>query len=245
MVQTILPRGLREWFLRKRFGTCHPPVGWVRFGSLRRVKPISDIWGNDRGRPIDRYYIESFLNTHAADVRGRVLEVEDNAYTMRFGENRVTKSDILHATSDNPRATIIGDLANADNIPSETFDCIILTQVMQYIFDARSAVKHLHRILKPGGVVLATLPCIEKISLYDDAKWGDYWRFTVRSGEALFAEAFGPANVKSRGYGNVLVAASSLMGLSQEELRIEELDALDPKYPLTISVRAVKRDVGQ
>ena len=46
---------------------------------------LSRDFGFDRGTPIDRYYIESFLSTHASDIRGHVLEVADNTYTRRFG----------------------------------------------------------------------------------------------------------------------------------------------------------------
>ena len=42
-------------------GASPPPVGEVRFGSLRMVTPISTNWGLDRGLPIDRYYIERAL----------------------------------------------------------------------------------------------------------------------------------------------------------------------------------------
>ena len=35
--------------------------------------------GRDRGTPIDRHYIERFLDEHRADIRGRVLEVRDAA----------------------------------------------------------------------------------------------------------------------------------------------------------------------
>jgi hypothetical protein len=60
--------------------TCCPPVGLVRFGSLRRVKPISRVWGMERGQPIDRYYIEPFLEQKACDVQGCVLEIGNNTY---------------------------------------------------------------------------------------------------------------------------------------------------------------------
>ena len=43
-----------------------PPVGKVDFGSLRRLNPVSTMFGYDRGRPIDRYYIEEdFLARHS------------------------------------------------------------------------------------------------------------------------------------------------------------------------------------
>ena len=33
-----------------------PAVGAVRFGVLRRVQPLGQCYGFDRGQPIDRYY---------------------------------------------------------------------------------------------------------------------------------------------------------------------------------------------
>ena len=39
---------------------------------VRRVMPISKKHGFDRGTPIDRYYTESFLEAHQADIQGRV-----------------------------------------------------------------------------------------------------------------------------------------------------------------------------
>ena len=80
-----------------------PPVGKVDFGSLRRLNPISTMFGYDRGRPIDRYYIENFLAYHADDIRGRVLEIGDDSYTRQFGGGRVEVSDVLHVTEGNPQ----------------------------------------------------------------------------------------------------------------------------------------------
>ncbi len=61
----------------------------IRFGSLHRLKPVSRLFGFDRGQPIDRYYIEHFLQSHVNDIRGRVLEVGDRDYMCKFGGNRV------------------------------------------------------------------------------------------------------------------------------------------------------------
>jgi hypothetical protein len=107
----------------------------VRFGDLRRQIPVSRDFGFDRGLPIDRYYIESFLEKYAADIRGRVLEIGANTFTTRFGRDHVTQSDVLHVNNNNPVATIVGDLASADHIPSDLFDCVILTQTLQLIYD--------------------------------------------------------------------------------------------------------------
>src|SRR5262249_10152895 len=126
----------------------------VRFGTLRRLTPASRHFGFDRGLPIDRYYIESFLSEHTEAVRGRVLEIGDDAYSRRFGGARITEQDILHVVPGHPGATIVADLSDAPEIPSDCFDCIILTQTMHYIFDLRATAQTLHRILAPRGTVL-------------------------------------------------------------------------------------------
>ncbi|MDT7947006.1 MAG: methyltransferase domain-containing protein [Thermoflexus sp.] len=169
-----------------------------------------------------------------------MLEIGDDTYTRRFGGDRVARSDVLHVQEGNPKATIVADLTCADSIPSDTFDCIIFTQTLHVIYDVRAAIRHLHRILKPGGVLLATFPGISQINRYDMDRWGDYWRFTTLSARRLFEEVFPPGNVTVRAYGNVLAAVAFLHGLSAEELRREELDYHDPDYELIITVRAVK-----
>lgn len=215
-------------------------IVFMSFGSLRRLEPVSRIFGLDRGKPVDRCFIERFLDRCAEDVHGHVLEIGDNTYTVRYGGARVTQSDVLHATPDNPKANIIADLTSAYQIPSETFDCIILTQTLQYIFDPRAAIRTLYRILKSGGIVLATFPGISQISRYDMGRWGDYWRFTTLSARRLFEEVFPAENLEIHAYGNVFVAIAFLHGLATEELTKKELDHVDPDYEVVITVRAVK-----
>jgi SAM-dependent methyltransferase len=217
-----------------------PPVGWVQFGSLRRLKPVSTDYGNRRGLEIDRYYIEKFLAEFSSDICGHVLEIKHNAYTVRYGGDRVTKSDILHPVEGNPDATIVADLTKADHLPSNTFDAIIFTQTLQVIYDIRTVIATLHRVLKPGGVLLATASGMAQLSLEDFDKWGEYWRFTSLSARLLFEDAFGAGSVTVRSYGNVLAAVSFLEGLAVEDLRKKELDAVDRAYEILIAVRAVK-----
>lgn len=215
----------------------------MQWGNLRRLEPVSRIFGLDRGLCIDRYYIENFLAQHAGDIQGRVLELADNDYTLKFGGEKVTRSDILHMTPDNPRATIVADLAAANTIPSETFDCIICTQTLQFIFDVRAAIKTLHRILKPKGTLLATFPGISQISRYDMERWGDYWRFTTLSARRLFEETFPPVHVRVEAYGNVLAGIAFLHGIAAGELSPKELMFRDPDYEVLITVKAAKPEI--
>lgn len=232
----MLPGALDDWLRRRRLGDAPVSPGAVRFGDLRRLTPMSRAFGFDRGQPVDRRYIEAFLARNAVDIRGRVLEIGDAAYTRRFGGNRVTRNDVLHVSEGNPDATIVADLAHGDAIPSASFDCVILTQTLHLVYDVRAAVATLHRILAPGGVCLVTVPGISQI---DAGAWRDswYWAFTPASLNRVLVERFG-ARVSVESFGNVLAASAFLYGLSAAELTPEELDAADACYPVTVAARA-------
>jgi ubiquinone/menaquinone biosynthesis C-methylase UbiE len=162
---------------------------------------------------------------------------------VKYGGDRVTKSDILHKVEGNPDATIVADLSNANRLSSNTFDTIIFTQTLQFIYDIKSTVATLYRILKPSGVVLATMAGMAQISREDFEMWGEYWRFTSLSARYLFEEFFPKQNIAVRSYGNVLAAISFLEGLAAEDLKKRELDTMDPNYELIVAVRAVKPEV--
>jgi SAM-dependent methyltransferase len=209
-------------------------------GDLRRVTPIDSGFGLGRGKPVDRHYIEEFLQRNAADIRGRVLEVADDAYTRCFGGARVTRRDILHVDASNPRATLVADLADADDLPGESFDCFICTQTLTCIYEVQRAVATIRRILRPGGVLLATVPGISQMSPYDRDRWGEYWRFTEQSLGRLLGETFGAENVHVESYGNVLASTAFLQGLCAADLRRDELDHHDQRYPMLVAGRALK-----
>jgi SAM-dependent methyltransferase len=231
------------WQAWERYGQG-TAVGWVRFGSVRRLRPLGPVFGVHRGEHldlcIDRYYITRFLAQHAADIHGQVLEIGDNTYTQRFGGSRVTRSDVLHPAPAPATATIVADLTQADQLSSDTFHCVILTQTLQYIYDVRAALRTLYRILQPGGVLLATCPGITQMSRNDATQWGEYWRFTTMSARRLCTEVFPEACVTVQSYGNVLTALAFLHGLLHTELRQQELDYHDPDYEMLITIRAVK-----
>jgi glycosyltransferase involved in cell wall biosynthesis len=229
----ILARAFR--FLTKRM------LGGLRAGSL---EPVSRRFGLDRGQPIDRRYIESFLAEHADKVRGHVLEIGDDAYSRKFGGGRIIHQDILHVVPGYPGATIVADLAHAPNIPSESFDCIILTQTLHYIFDIHAAVATLERILKPGGALLLTVPGISQICRDQADPESDCWRFTASSVQKILARHFHGACLFVRTHGNVLAASSFLYGKSARELTERELDHHDPDYPVTVAAVAVKNGNG-
>ena len=216
-----------------------PRRGRVPWGGLRRLSPISRDWGFDRGQPIDRYYIERFLAAQASAIQGHVLEIDTDTYTRAFGGDRVKQAHVLRL-SPGPGATIVADLSDGTGIPSDAFDCVIATQTLQLIFDVHRALKTLHRILRPGGVALLTVPGLSKMTSDPAGRWQYQWGFTSASLRRSLREVFGDSEVEVESRGNVLAAVAFLHGVAAEELSTEELEYRDPEYEVLLVARARK-----
>lgn len=236
---TRLPAPVRYRVNERR--AARREAAWRRprdLGELRRTTPFTT-WGSSRGGPIDRVYIGQFIERHASDIHGRTLEIAGDEYTTRFGRG-VVQADILDLYESNPKATIIGDLADVPAIPDDTFDCLIVTQVLLLVRDIRGALGTCHRILRPGGVLLATTPGITRIAPIESQELGQWWHLTSMSARILAEEAFGEGNVDVTSYGNVLAAAGFLFGLGAWDLSADELVVHDPAFEVVIGMRAVK-----
>jgi SAM-dependent methyltransferase len=224
-----LPRSIGRLFGEALWA---PRIGSVDFGDFGRIKPISIYDGFDRGKPLDRYYIERALQNHGELVRGRVLEVGNRDYTRLFGAERVVCSDVLDIDPTNQMATIVGDLGVIGALPEEAFDCIVLTQTLQYVYNLDNALENLQRALAPGGTLLVTVPGISPIGNGETDIW--YWEFTGLSLNTMLSSRFGESNVKVQSYGNVFAAISFLTGLSLAEIGTERLEHMDERYPVTV-----------
>jgi hypothetical protein len=216
-----------------------PTQGKINWGDFMSVRPFSNDFGYDRGGPVDRYYIENFLLAESHSIKGNVLEIADNAYTLKYGGSKVTKSDVLHVNVGAPGATYFADLSKADNLPSDHFECIILTQTLQFIYDYTAALKHCYRMLKKGGVLLVTVPGISPIEGGEwRSKW--LWAFNETSMNRIFSEFFPVNSFMVKGYGNVYAAVSFLHGVGITETIKSKLDIRDTAYDVIITVRLQK-----
>lgn len=244
VVTLLLPERLRKWLRKQQ--RIHKlqsvPVGSVNFGGFRRLSPISAVFGQDRDlMSIERHYIEEFLENNADDIKGRCLEMGDATYITKFGGAAATKADVLNYVEGNPHATIVADLTNAPHIPDNTFDCIIITQTLQMIFEVDKAIASLHRILKPGGVVLCTSHGMTRVARREGVDdWGEYWHFTAQSKRRLFHQVFLKENVDVSTVGNVFTCICNLHGLAASEIDATELETHDPNYEMLVMVRAQK-----
>jgi SAM-dependent methyltransferase len=241
MASVPLPRSVRDWVVttQRRFGLQWPRVGHVEFGDLRRLSPVSPVFALDRGFPIERYYIEHFLEKHRNDIRGTALEFGDTHYLDKFGGAAVSAREVFSYVPARG-ATIVGDLAGDSPLPEGRYDVIVCTQTVQMIYDIRLAVRRLASMLRPGGVLLLTTHGISKVGRHLDRDgWGEYWHLTRQAAQSLFTDAF-PGRFTIDAYGNVLSAIAALHGLASGELSNEELHYSDRDFDVIIGVRAVR-----
>jgi SAM-dependent methyltransferase len=219
---------------------AHPLSMPFNFGDLG-TSPVTNDWGFSRGRPVDRRYIESFLAHHAGDISGHVVEVGGRGYTTELGGARVSTSDIWDVNPANADATIVADLSEAPSVPSNTFDCFILTQVLELVQRAPDAIGEVHRVLKPGGVALITVPGISQISGNPVAAALWSWSFYPRTLHWLLCKAgFEPDRLEVRGWGNLKTTVAFLAQLAESDLSPGDYEVDDPRYPLIVTARAVK-----
>lgn len=198
---------------------------------LKSLEPVSRFFGNDRGKPIDRYYIEKYLLDESLKlpITGTVLEVGEDIYSKRFFPHY--SHDVLDYSAGM-------DLTNEETLPKGKYDVFICTQVFHQIFDVKSAIHGAYYLLKDDGVMLATV-CgnITKIARNDE--YEHFWGFTKPSIEKLVKNEFGPT-VEVNTYGNCMAATAFIQGVSLEEVEKSLLDENDYEYTINISITARK-----
>ncbi len=208
-----------------------PALPAINWGQLRSMQPVSSKWGFDRGTPVDRYYIEQFLQQHCDDIRGSVAEIGGDDYARRFGGARLAQVEVVDVTSTNPRATRLADLNEPDSLPTGAYDAFILTQTLPHLRDPATALAEAYRSLKPGGTLLLTVPSIIRVSREPE----DHWRFTVDSVTRLITDRCPGARMQVSSHGNLVTAIAFLIGAAAEELSASELAHGDEAYPISIS----------
>lgn len=208
----------------------------LRMEMFQGTKPVSEMWGRDRGLALHRFYLEKFLAEYHEDIQGHCLEFQNPEYTNRFGKNAVKSLDILHIDDSNPQATITGDVTKENNLPSNAFDCIVCTHVLHVVFDFCRAIQELHRMLRPGGVLLVAVPQVSMNGL----EYEELWRFTPLGLKRALETAFDHSNILVKGYGNSLTSAAELRGIVCSEFSSDELESNDERFSVEVCARAQK-----
>ena len=210
------------------------PVNVEKF--IKNTKPVSTMFGLDRGTPIDRYYIKQFLKKHSLDIATyqNIMEV---GCDYEYGKSLFNSEDNKYEILDYSKGM---DLTDCGTLPREQYDVFICTQVYNFIYDVKAAVEGSYYLLKPGGKLLATVAGnISQVSSYDMERWGDYWRFTTLGIKKIVSEVFGE-NIIVRGYGNAMAATAFIQGLAVEDVGIKLLDKVDENYSIVVGICATK-----
>lgn len=221
---------IKRNYMKRRKEVPNPIRNWP-------VNVISRDIGCDRGKPIDRFYIEKFLNNRKHYITGNVMEIGDNSYTMRFGNN-ILNSYIFTANKEikecKQSKVIVGDLQTGGG-QNDFLDCFILTQTLPFIYDMRSVACNIVSMLRKGGVALITVPGITMLSSYDDMRWGHYWGFTETSLKKIFENLVDDEQIEVFSMGNPKTAAASLYGLCVEDLSPKDFEVDDVLVPIVIA----------
>lgn len=202
-------------------------------------KPVDKNYGINRGGSIVRYYINDFLTRNKDCIAGTVLEIGDREYTHKFNEN-VKISDCLHfgETVITTECDFNGNLSTNEGIKKDYYDCIVLTQVLNFVEDISHVADNLLNAIKKGGCILLTVSGITPICRYDMDTYGQYWAFTDRSIYNLFHKDNIICEIQT--YGNYKTACAFLGGISYTEIGDKALAYNDPDYQVVIVAKIIK-----
>lgn len=210
-----------------------------------KLQPVGRTFGYSRGSSISRYYIEKFLGANIHYIKGNILEIGDNQYTQKYGASDSVSYVFRYGEGqnyydkENNVNVVYGNLEKEVNVEDVKFDCIILTQVLDMIFDIKNAIKNVKHLLCEGGVILLTVSGITPISRSDMDRYGHYWCFTNKAIETLLNDDWYHSEVYT--YGNAKVACAFIQGMSSEELTKEELDYCDEEFQVMLSAVCRRR----
>ena len=114
-----------------------------------------------------------------------VLDIAPQVHKGAKAFFKLAKISTLDIDS-NSSATYIADICNDNSnlIPSNYFDIIICTEVLEHTLNPFSAVNEIYRILKPDGICFVTTPFNFRIH----GPLPDCWRFTEHALRHLFKD---------------------------------------------------------
>ncbi len=97
------------------------------------------------------------------------------------------------------RPTWTGDIAAMPEVPNDQYDTVVCQQVLEHVPRPWRVLAELHRVMKPGGTLLLSVPHLSRRHELPH----DYFRYTQDGLASLLADA-GFEAVEVRPYGGVL-----------------------------------------
>ncbi len=190
--------------------TVWPHPGHLNFGSFRTHTPREDLPPGQCS--VSEWYCRHWQTQFEREARECVLDLD-----------------------------VAGvDPQSLREIPSGSQDAILCFMCLQRAYDPDLTLGELHRILKPSGLLIGTLP--GPALRCDAGDRRDWWRFTALSARELLLETFGEdADLRIHSYGNVLAALGELHRIPATEFRDDELLDASAELALVVGISAIRR----
>lgn len=123
------------------------------------------------------------LRQHA---RGRLIDLGCGDMPFRaFVQAQVTAYDSLDFFPRRADVTYVADLQDMGQVPSAAYDTAVCIEVLEHVPDPFRAVREIWRVLRPGGVLVVSVPHISR--LHDEPH--DYYRYTRHGLRRLLEQA--------------------------------------------------------
>ncbi|MDI1335425.1 MAG: class I SAM-dependent methyltransferase [Lacunisphaera sp.] len=106
-----------------------------------------------------------------------VRVLDDHAESLAILRTRFAATEIIEGT------------ATKIPLPAAAVDCVTVLDVLEHIEDHQAAVREIHRVLRPGGCVVATVPAMMTLWGYWDTALHHFRRYTAPELQALFPDA--------------------------------------------------------
>jgi SAM-dependent methyltransferase len=154
-----------------------------------------------------------FLAPHFETMQGDLLDVGCGEMPFRS----LLPQGVRYIGIDVPQAVDFSMAGSADirefdgrdiPFPDCSFDHILCTEVLEHAEDPHALIAEMHRVLRPGGILLATIPFSARVHY---APY-DFSRFTKFGLSRLFA-AFDAPHIEERG-NDIAVIANKLIVLT-------------------------------
>jgi len=118
----------------ENFGLLAPAKGSIDWGDLKQTFPICQAFGLTRGTPVDRYYLKKFIESIRPQVVRNILEIGGTPKDKDFYQlNPDTSYQILNLEP-GPGVDIVGDVHNPSIIEPNSFDSIIIFNVLEHCY---------------------------------------------------------------------------------------------------------------
>lgn len=219
--------------LLDQHGFIAPPAGELNWGDLRRLVPVCARFGFSRGTPIDRYYLDKFIDKARPLVHGEVVEIggrNSNRETYAFEHAKRYRGFDIFASPDN---SLVGDAHDPKALPEAELDTLIAFNVLEHCPKPWLVIENMHRWLVPGGIALVMVPSAQRLHRMPE----DYWRPLPAALAHLFSTW---SECELHVYGNPVTTIAAFLGIAVEELNAAELDVFHPDYPVASCIIAKK-----